>query len=167
MIPRAFPDAVEARSRGSGYDLNRQFDRSAGPQTELAKALWEAVREADVVLDLHSSQGIYGTDVSSSGNNVGQAVYSTAECAGAGADAVEAFNARYISPHRYDGVYKFEPVGNQSSGSGIDSLIRFCGSEDVAGHLIETTTYQIGLEEGVTWMEGIVDEVLRQHGVHL
>lgn len=158
VIPRANPKAIRRRSRGAGYDLNRAYPRGTGPETDLARALWDAVHDADAVLDLHRSGGIYP-------DGPGQAVFSTAECADKGERAVNEFNARYIDPGQYGRKYKLSHVPNQSSGSGINSLIRYCGSQGVAGHLIETTTQGIGMEDSVEWMGAIVHEVLWQHGV--
>lgn len=158
VIPRAFPSAIAKRARGDGYDLNRQYDRSDGPQTDLAQALWEAVRDADAVIDLHRS-----TDIYPDGN--GQAVFSSEPGRREGQQACVQFNARYVDPNRYGQAYKFSFVPNQSSGSGIDSLIRYCATEGMDAHLIETTTCEIGMETAVEWLESITHELLWQYDV--
>ncbi|WP_114576735.1 succinylglutamate desuccinylase/aspartoacylase family protein [Saliphagus sp. LR7] len=160
IIPRANPEAIADRSRTAGYDLNRVWPRSSEPSTELARAIWEHVQDADVVIDLHRSTGIYP-------DGAGQAIYSSSGGESKGATAVKEFNARYVDPSRFGGEYKFSHVPGQSDGTGIASMIRFCASDGMDAHLIETTTKGVAMERPVEWLFAITNELLHQYGVYV
>ena len=76
VLPHANVPAMERGSRHDGFDLNRQFPpRSGDCNTDIARAIWrEFERHApDLVVDLHSSKGIYH----GSPDGVGQAMFPT------------------------------------------------------------------------------------------
>ena len=75
VLPTANRRAVArgARTGPDGHDMNRRFLLNQPATSRLTRAIWDAVvrHDPDIVVDLHSSRGIYGSDVS----GVGQAVF--------------------------------------------------------------------------------------------
>lgn len=74
VLPEANPSAIADNSRTNAYgDLNRKFDFGEIPATPLAQAIWQALElsNADIVLTLQESQGIY----EGSPSGVGQAIF--------------------------------------------------------------------------------------------
>lgn len=97
VIPRANKYALERGSyTGKQGNLNRLFPPYSAPESELAQTLWNAVESVnpDTVIDLHSSQGVYGR----SSEGVGQAVFrshseqAAKRASGAVAETNEAFD---------------------------------------------------------------------------
>lgn len=75
VLPTANRRAVARKTRTGpdGHDLNRRFLLDRPATSGLARAIWDAVvrHDPDIVVDLHSSRGIYDSDI----NGVGQAVF--------------------------------------------------------------------------------------------
>ncbi|WP_254662857.1 succinylglutamate desuccinylase/aspartoacylase family protein, partial [Haladaptatus sp. W1] len=99
-IPRANPVAIRRdtyyNDRGN---LNRKFPPGETPTTPLARAIWDVLTsyDPDVVINLHSSRGIYREDVGPDG--VGQAIYPTT-VSGAARDAIR--TKEYMNRYHLD-----------------------------------------------------------------
>lgn len=97
MIPRANPPAIEGRSRihqksGVTNNMNRSWEGDE-PTWRASRAIWKIIEEvdADVVIDLHSSRGIY-----SEGSGVGQAIFPTTNARSDANQLIDRVNAELI-----------------------------------------------------------------------
>ncbi|MFC4356563.1 succinylglutamate desuccinylase/aspartoacylase family protein [Halobium salinum] len=163
VVPRANRPAIEANTReGVGGDLNRQFTPGEAPATELARAVWRVVAEADpdAVVDLHRSTGIYGVHRGS----VGQAIFptvtgeATAYAADAAAYANETEVPWYMPVHEYRRA-------NRLDGSAPLLAHKVAADLGVAGYIVETTNYLVALDTQVDWEFAVAEHLLRAHGL--
>ncbi|WP_266082159.1 M14 family metallopeptidase [Haladaptatus caseinilyticus] len=166
-IPRANPVAIrrDTYSNDNG-NLNRKFPPGEEPTTPLARAIWDVITsyDPDVVLDLHSSKGIYNEDVGPEG--VGQAIYPTT-ASGAGEDAV--MTTRYMNRYHFDGsledYYRFRR-GNTIDGDRPLLIHKVDADLNQPGFIVETTRYGTDLETRRNWTLNIVHHLLRRHGIN-
>lgn len=167
VVPEAYPSAVEPGTREyEGVDINKQFPVGEGPTTPHARALWNEIEshDPDAVLDLHSSMGIYDSDVTD-GRGVGQAIFPTVT---GGAEeraraVVEAMNERHV-PDDLTDDHRFE-LGNPLGRSGRILMRKVAGDLEASGYLVETTKHRTDLELRIEWTETIARKLLREHGL--
>jgi hypothetical protein len=160
VIPEANPRAVANGTRKvDGRDLNAQFPVGERPTSAQARIVWGVVERhnADVVVDLHSSSGVYGVD-----GGVGQAVFPTVtgpavEHADA---AIERVNGRY----ELTGNRSFRR-GNVMGRSGTTLARKVAGDANETAYIVETTTRDTDLETRVRWTTAVTWELLRLHGL--
>ncbi|TYL37835.1 thioredoxin [Natronococcus pandeyae] len=165
VVPEANAVAVERSTRVSpNGDLNRQFPADEEPTTPLARELWEIVEEfdADVVLDLHTSRGIWNSDVGPTG--FGQAVFPTEAGRPIADEAIQGMNEFLHSGK--PGHYTFTR-GNTLTGA-RPMLIHKVGNDlDRPGFLLEATQHGTDLETRTAWLEELTARILRQTGVEV
>lgn len=166
VVPEANAVAIEQGTRSSpSGDLNRQFPAGREPTTPLARALWEIVTEfdADVIIDLHTSRGIWDSDVGPTG--YGQAVFPTSAGQDVADEAIAAMNESYVNngaPEHYTFTRGDTLTGTRPM------LIHKVGSDlDRPGFLLETTKHGTDLETRTTWLEELTAQILRRTGVEV
>jgi hypothetical protein len=162
VLPRAHPDAIARGHRPWGtHDLNRQFPPRGGDcLSTLADTIWTEVErhDPDLVLDLHSSRGIY----KSGDGGVGQALFPTwTDPARAnGERTVRALNDTFDL--RGDMAYR---MGNTLDADRDMLVHRVAGVLDRPGYICETTE-KAPLDEQVDWHLFTVEHLLGQWGQH-
>ncbi|MFC5367573.1 succinylglutamate desuccinylase/aspartoacylase family protein [Salinirubrum litoreum] len=162
VVPRANRVALARNTRaGVGGDLNRAFPPEGRPETELARALWDEVvaRDPDVLVDCHSSRGIYGLHR----EYVGQAVFPAADGRSPQrADRAVAATNEAVVPWSMP-FHEFER-GNLLSGD--DPLLAHRAVvHGVASYLVETTRFVTDLRTRTDWTVTLVEHLLAQHGI--
>ncbi|WP_255168253.1 succinylglutamate desuccinylase/aspartoacylase domain-containing protein [Natrononativus amylolyticus] len=167
VIPEAYPSAVEAGTREyDGIDINKQFPVGEEPTTPHARALWVEIEshEPDALLDLHSSMGIYNSDITD-GRGVGQAIFPTVtgDAEAHSQAVVDAMNEHHV-PDDLSEDHRFEQ-GNPLGRSGQILVRKVAGDLEVSGYLVETTKYRTDLEQRVEWTETMVRKLLERHGL--
>ena len=163
VIPRANQVAIERDTRrGPNGDLNRQFPPGEAPATDLARAIWDRLVEAepDVVLNLHSSKGIYGTHP----EFVGQAIFPTAA-----GDAVP--TAERVTDTLNDEVVPWSMpfhdfrVGNTLHGTAPLLAHKVGGDLGTPAYIVEVAEYLVDPDTGAQWTEHAAEALLANHGV--
>jgi hypothetical protein len=162
VVPRANRVALERNTReGVGGDLNRAFPPEGRPETKLARALWDevAARDPDVLVDCHSSRGIYGFHR----EYVGQAVFPAAvgRSPQRADRAVEATNEAVV-PWSMP-FHEFER-GNLLYGD-APLLAHRAAAHGVASYIVETTRFVTDLQTRTDWTTVLVEELLSEHDV--
>lgn len=166
LIPKSNPVAGErgtySNDRGN---LNRKFPPGEEPMTPLARAIWTVItnHDPDLVFNLHSSKGIYKSDVGPPG--VGQAIYPTT-ADGAKEDATKAaeyMNREQLSNSRPD-YYRFKR-GNMIDGTRPLLIHKVDADLHVPGFIVETTKYKTALDTRIDWTLDIVTHILGRHSV--
>ncbi|TMT85765.1 PKD domain-containing protein [Haloterrigena sp. H1] len=160
VIPEANAVAIErgTRTDEEGTNLNRQFPEGETPQTELARAIWDVVREhdPDVLIDLHESTDIYAGDPT---DGVGQAIFhSKSESAEpAAADAAEHVTRNYVD----DPDLAFQPGPFSSPDTEPNGLLVHKAARDLNANtfLAETLSADVELETRVQWHRAIVERL--------
>ncbi|SEH11748.1 PKD domain-containing protein [Natronorubrum sediminis] len=160
-IPEASAVAVErgTRTDDEGNDLNRQFPEGSEPQTELAQALWDVVTDydADAVIDLHESTGIYAGDPV---DGVGQAIFhsSDEEATAAASNAIETVNEDSVD----DPDKSFQSGGFTGPNSDPRGLLVHKASRelDAQSYLVETVSTDVDLDTRVDWQYQLVAYLL-------
>lgn len=163
VLPRANGVAIRRDSRdGASGDLNRQFPPGAEPTTELARAIWSLVeRESpDVVVNLHSSKGIYRTHA----EFVGQAIFPTAagEAAPVAEAVVRTLNDAVVP--WYMPMHGFS-VGNSLSGTAPLLAHKVGGDLGRPAYIVEVTEFLLDAQAGARWTERAAEELLARHGI--
>jgi len=166
LVPRANPTALEAGTYSNeNGNLNRKFPPGEEPTTPLARAIWGVVtrHDADVVMSLHSSKGIYGADVGPDG--VGQAIYPTT-APGARRNAAAA--AEYVNENHLDDSwpdhYRFQR-GNRIDGDRPLLIHKVDADLGEPGFIVETTKYGTSLDTRVDWTLSIVEYLLGRYSI--
>ena len=166
-IPRANQVAIrrDTYSNDNG-NLNRKFPPGETPTTPLARAIWGVLTsyDPDVVINLHSSKGIYREDVGPDG--VGQAIYPTT-ASGAALDAVntkEYMNQFHLDDSLPD-YYRFKR-GNMIDGDRPLLIHKVDADLNQPGFIVETTRYGTSLQTRTRWELNIVRHLLGRHGIH-
>ncbi|WP_247001360.1 succinylglutamate desuccinylase/aspartoacylase domain-containing protein [Halosolutus gelatinilyticus] len=167
VIPFANPPAIE---RGvyqtSDGNMNRHFPPGDAPTTDAAAAIWRELRrhDPDVVLDLHSSGGIYRSGVD---DGVGQAVFPTAAGRSTAVRAVDWINDELVGPSAYDDAYGFA-IGNTQDDDDRPLLTHKVGHDlDVPGYLVEVTRKETVLSDRLTWQTATAIKLLDEHGIRI
>lgn len=163
VLPRANPGAVRNGERRypRETDLNRQFPVGERPTTPYARAVWRAIRrhDPDVLLDLHSSLGVYARDR----GYVGQQVFHSAHprIAAACADATARLNRRYVPANRPD--YEFGH-SRLSTEKGMIAT-KAAADLDAPAALFETTRDGLSAATQVEWTTAFARLLLDRWGV--
>ncbi|QLG26659.1 succinylglutamate desuccinylase/aspartoacylase family protein [Halorarum halophilum] len=160
VIPEANPRAIANGTRKvEGRDLNAQFPVGERPTSEQARVVWGVVErhDADVVVDLHSSSGIYGVD-----GGVGQAVFPTVT--GPAKGNAEAATRRVNDEFGLTGNHSFKR-GNVMGRSGMSLTRKVAGDLNESAYVVETTKRGTDLEIRVEWTTAVTWELLRLHGL--
>lgn len=157
VVPEANPTAIRRGSRYyEGGNLNREFDAGGAPSSELARAIWYVVEQADpdVLIDLEESRGIYHGQPP----GVGQAVFHSptevaSEVAQLGIDRVN----RGISSDRL----KFKSGGISPPSRAPSGLLAEKATYDAGIPSMIVETYEgVDLQQRVEWQETIVGAAL-------
>lgn len=160
VVPRANPRGVANGTRKvDGRDLNAQFPVGEPPTSAQARAVWGVLErhDADVVVDLHSSDGIYGVD-----GGVGQAVFPTVT--GDAVEHAETAIARVNREHDLEGNRSFRR-GNVMGRSGQSLTRKVAGDLNESAYVVETTKQNTTLRTRETWTKAMVWELLTLHGL--
>ncbi|WP_170836961.1 M14 family metallopeptidase [Haloferax larsenii] len=164
VIPYANRPAVDLAARYTeDGDLNRQFPTGSDPTSTLAQAIWDKLLEhdPDVVVDLHSSSGIYKHD-----GKVGQAIFPTRATPQNAVDACTFANDYYIEQSTYPSYYDFK-CGNTLDGSRPLFVHKVYGDLHLPGYLVETTRKETHVEDAVMWGVALARDLLWRHDVLL
>ena len=162
VVPWANKIAVERNTRhGPDGDLNRKFPADAEPETDLARAIWELLREYDpaVVLDLHRSRGIYRTH----NKWVGQTIFPTAvDSAPADAESAIAYINGVIPRTMW--FHRFTKGGRLDGANPM--VVHKAGADlDTPGFIVELTDFLIDLDTQVRWTKLIAEQLLARYGL--
>ncbi len=163
VIPEANKAAVTTRTRKAfGTDLNDEFPVGGVSNSTLANAIWTAVEyhDPDVVIDLHSSKGIYKVDE----GGVGQAIFpgATGTAREDTAAAINYLNENEVPDEMQEHKFK---RGNILKGSGKSLTRRVVGDLGASAILIETAKRDTTLDQRVRWTEVAVRVILSRHGM--
>ncbi|WP_082837644.1 M99 family carboxypeptidase catalytic domain-containing protein [Haladaptatus sp. R4] len=165
-IPRANPVAIQRDTYlNDNGNLNRKFPPGETPTTPLARAIWGVIAsyDPDIVINLHSSQGIYREDVGPDG--VGQAIYPTT-APGASEDAIATaeYMNRYHVDDSFPDYYRFQR-GNTIDGTRPYLVHKTDADLGVPGFIVESTRYETSLATRRNWELNIVHHLLGRHGI--
>lgn len=166
VLPEADAVAVEQETYNSPEgNLNRQFPTSEEPTWPVAEEIWDLITEndADVVIDMHSSMGIWGSDLGPDG--YGQAIFPSAagnsrEIAGRVTEYMNENHVDDSSPSDYQFT-----VGNTLTGERPLLIHKVAGDLERAGYLTEVTRHETDLETRIEWTEALAAKLLRNHGI--
>ncbi|QLG49982.1 succinylglutamate desuccinylase/aspartoacylase family protein [Natrinema halophilum] len=166
VLPEADAVAVDQRTYNSPRgNLNRQFPANRTPTTPLARELWNLITEIDptVVIDFHSSKGIWGSDLGPDG--YGQAIYPSAvgNSRRIAADTAEFMNDEYVDG-AYPSAYRVT-VGNTLRGNKPKLMHKVAGDLERPGYLTEVTRYDTSLATRIEWTTAMGARLLRAHGI--
>ncbi|WP_254763819.1 PKD domain-containing protein [Natrinema marinum] len=160
-IPEANAAAIErgTRTDAAGNDLNRQFHEGETPDTKLARAIWDVIREydPDILIDLHESTGIYAGDPV---DGVGQAIFHS----GSEAALDEAADAAdYVTRNHVDDAgLAFQTGPFSSPQSSPNGLLAHKAARDLGAEaFLAETLSDVALETRVLWQTTIVDRLFQ------
>lgn len=166
VLPEADAPAVESGTySGPNGDLNQQFPAGESPTTPIAEEIWDLItdHDADVVIDMHSSMGIWGSDLGPDG--YGQAIFPSA--AGGSREianqVVDSLNENVLDDS-FSEDYEFT-VGNTLGGQHPRLIHKVAADLEQAGYLTEVTRYETDLETRVEWASSQAGYLLRHHGI--
>lgn len=165
VIPRADAVAVrQGRYSSSDGNLNRKFPTGEDPQTALAREIWGVITNysADLVIDMHTSRGIWGADNTPSG--YGQAVFPTPAGRDTAAEAIAVMNDRFMDNRSEE--YEFT-LGNNLSGDRPLLIHKVAGDLGIPGYLSETTRYGLDYDTQTHWHERLTKQILEAHGLEV
>lgn len=163
VLPRANRPAIERGTReNDDGDLNRKFPPGSEPETKLARAIWSMVeaQNPDVVLDLHSSKGIYRTHYSS----VGQAIFPSAvePAPGYARETVDTVNEDvvpwYMPYHKYTHAHLID-------GDSPLLIHKVVGDLELPGYIVESTKFLLDARRAARWTAIIAETLLGKHGL--
>ncbi len=165
IIPFANPPAIiQGVYQTSDGNMNRHFPPEEAPTLDAAAAVWREIQrnDPDVVLDLHSSHGIYQSGMD---NGVGQAVFPTAAGLETVVGATEWVNDELIAPSTFGSEYELT-IGTVQGNADQPLLTHKVGHDlDVPGYLVEVTRYGTTLPDRLTWQTAIAIKLLDEHGI--
>jgi hypothetical protein len=162
VVPYANEPAVDIEAHyTSDGDLNQQFPTGREPTSLLARALWDEIVSADpdVVVDLHSSSGIFGHD-----GKVGQATFPTRSTPENAVRSCAYLNEHYLDLSEYPTHYDFD-CGNTLDGSYPRLIHKVYGDLHLPGYIVETTRKSTYFEDAVTWEVALARDLLWRHGL--
>lgn len=165
VIPEADADAIERGTRhGAVGHLNRQFPTGRDPMSDLATDLWGVVldREPDLVIDMHSSRGIWGADTAFDG--YGQAIFTApVEATRAPAARTTAtLNDRFLDSR--PASHEFT-VGGTIDGSQPMLAHKVVGDLRRPAYITEVTEDDTDLATRTEWTKSAVSLLLREYGL--
>lgn len=145
-------------------DLNQEFPTGREPTTAHARAIWEVITDydADVVIDLHTSRGIYGAGGPS---GVGQAIFPTPAGRSIASEIRNTVNAAHFQG-TWAPSYAYT-VGNTMSGIRPRLIHKVGGDLGIPGFLIEATRHGTDLDQRVEWLSANVAAILERTGFEL
>lgn len=166
IVPKSNRPACEAGQRnGPGGNLNRDWPSGRAPTSTPARELWEYMMsfDPDVCFDLHRSIGLYEheyrgfDDPGSVPDKVGQAVFATpGEASRIAKEELCAEDGHLNTEHVERDTHNFRQGSDQAGGNSL--LSRKWGADtDVAGFLVEVTSYQQPRQLRVDQLEDIVE----------
>lgn len=163
VLPEANQPAIERGTReNDNGDLNRKFPSGRAAETKLARAIWQLIEEAapDVVLDLHSSKGVYRTHNSA----VGQAIFPTVvDPAPAYAQtAIDSANDTVVPWYMPYHEYEF---GHPLDGSSPLLIRKVAGDLGLPGYIVESTKFLLDPSTAAQWTSFIAETLLAKHGI--
>lgn len=166
VLPEADTVAVEQGTYSSRRgNVNRQMPVGQRPTSALARELWDFVIAADpdVVLDLHSSKGIWGSNLGPSG--YGQAIYPSVSGNSRenAQETIEFLNERFVSDD-LSSEYDFT-LGNTLIGDKPKLMHKVAADLERPGYLTEVTRYNTTLEQRTEWNKAMIAHLLYQHGI--
>lgn len=158
VIPRANAVAIERSTyAGLGGNLNRLFPIGDRPESELARALWRMVEsvDPDLVVDLHSSRGVYHR----SPDGVGQAVFHSHgdRAAARTEDVVREVNRAFDLPPNRE--FRSEPIHftpSSPSGMLVEKTSRDLGAESYLAEVYRG----FSLDGRIAQLEAVARELL-------
>jgi hypothetical protein len=165
VIPEANAVAVDQETyTSSSGDLNQQFPANQEPTTDHAQAVWDVITDydADVVIDLHTSQGIQG---SGGPSGYGQAIFPTAAGRSAAGNVRDTVNAAHFEDD-WAGYYDYT-LGNTMDGSNPRLIHKVGGELDRPGFLVEATRYGTDLSDQTEWLKANTAGLLGETGFDL
>lgn len=142
VIPEANRPAVEAGTRQATQydqpDMNRQFPTGAQPTHGIARGVWRVItdNDADYVIDLHRSKGLYRRSPS----GVGMAIFPTPSGGSTSEKSLRHLNVGHV-PNPDSHAFK---VGNDQTGANNLLSHKVGGDLDpgTVGWLVETTYHE-------------------------
>lgn len=163
VLPKANRQAIERGTReNDDGDLNRKFPPGSDPETKLARAIWSLVegQNPDVVLDLHSSKGIYRTHYSS----VGQAIFPSA------VEPSPAYAEETVNTVNDDVVPWYMPYHKYKRAHLIDGdspllIHKVAGDLELPGYIVESTKFLLDTKMAARWTAFIAETLLAKHGI--
>jgi hypothetical protein len=170
LLPRANEVAIEQGTREYDEgDLNRKFPPGSEPTTALAREIWDAVcrHDPDVVVDAHSSRGIYGADLEACPPGVGQSIHPTPGPIpqARASETIERLNEQYVPdslPEAYDFV--LGPVHDGTYGPLL--LDKVSADLGTPGFILEVTRCGLDLDsQQIPWTRFMIRDLLRQYGL--
>ncbi|WP_331233555.1 M99 family carboxypeptidase catalytic domain-containing protein [Natronorarus salvus] len=175
VVPETNRPAVEAKTRyGPDGDLNRQFPVGEEPETEIAEAVWELLlaHEPDLLIDMHTSRGVYGLHE----ETVGQVLFPS-PVEGATEDAyaaAESVNGTYLDDLLGDELhpaYAFEPVYSEDAGyePEFDGILVLTAGFDLSlkGWVTEVTYRGFDVDEQAFLHDRLTTALLRENGIEV
>lgn len=161
VVPEADKTAINGNTYGGeGGNLNRQWPQGSS----LADAIWSKIQvyAPDVVLDLHSSGGIYG----GSPSGVGQCIFPTPNARSDADKVISQLNSNHIKPDGYNGDHLITRGNDQTGRNPL--LSHQVGKHlDAKGFLFETTRSGTNLSTRIDWTYNAALMMLRRGGVVL
>ena len=163
VIPRANVPAIDrgTRTSSSDVDLNRQFPLDAPPSTPLAKQLYNCVvrHEPALVVDLHSSQGIWGE------GGFGQAIFHSGDDTVANTleSVVAALNETVIPEARLP-EYAYQAVESDGEPPGL-FVTKVAHSLGTPACLHEVAEVDLDVSTQVAWTEAVVAHLLAAYDI--
>lgn len=165
VIPEANAVAVARGTyTGSTGDLNQQFPTGRAPTTANAREIWGVITgyDADVVVDLHTSSGVYGVGGPS---GVGQAIFPTAPGRSIARQARNTVNAAH-----FQGIwtnYYSYTIGNTMTGARPRLIHKVGGDLSLPGFLVEATRHGTSLSDRTEWLTANTKAILERTGFEL
>lgn len=149
VIPRMDPTAIAARAYVGdlGKDMNSSWPTNRTPSYAPVRELWNTIEEVDpdVVIDLHSSSGIY----SGSPSGVGQAIFPTPDGSSIASTVCDRLTREYISGE-YASKYAYSR-GNLLSGNGTKLARKVRSDLGAMAFICEPTRHRTTLEDRIEW----------------
>lgn len=164
VVPRANPPAIAAGTRGIGWDLNRSWPTGHPPTRTASRNIWDAIERvgADVVVDLHSSGGIYGE----AGSGVGQAGFPTPSAKGEMKRVLSRINDLFFSDSRWPSSHEFS-LGNEQNGSNPLLIHKVGGDLKPAKGFLFETWRRVPLSHQIEWNLTATRFALEECGMHV
>lgn len=167
VIPLANVVAIERNSRrGPDGDLNRSFPSGQEAQSELARAIWNVVEDADpdVVIDLHRSRGLFNTHR----RWIGQVILTTKTRGERSVDTtghvIDHLNDHHVP--RTMRFHRFTAVNIHDIDRGSGMLVQKVQHELSGGaFLVESTDFLLDLETQLRWTTAATERLLEQTGI--
>lgn len=164
VLPRANRPAIERDERhGVGGDLNRAFPPNGEPKTKLARAIWDKVVtrfEPDLLLDLHSSKGIYGVHP----DFVGQSIYPTVagDAQQHAQNTIVYLNETFVPWHM---PYHDFKRGNVMDEDRPMLAHKVGGDLSKPAYIVETAKFLTDLDTRIEWTAEAARKLLSLHGI--